>query len=71
MTVPQQPPEPEIPSPEEPGIEIPEEEPTPEQPLEFPETDEPDIRPPGPGDEPPPGDSSLDPSSAWSHDRGK
>jgi len=51
MTMPQQPPEPEVPEPRAP--EIPPDGPTPDlPPPEFPETNEPDYRAPGPEDEP-------------------
>ena len=53
MTIPQQPPEPAIPEPREPGIAIPPDGPTPDLPPPvFPETYEPDYRAPGTEDEP-------------------
>jgi hypothetical protein len=52
MTIPQQPPEPELPpTPEEPGIEIPPG-PGPETPPEYPDIEEPPYRAPGTQDEP-------------------
>lgn len=51
MTIPQQPPEPEIQPPKEPGIEIPTS-PGPEAPPEYPEIDEPPFHAPGTEDEP-------------------
>ena len=54
MTIPQQPPEPEIPVPNEPGTEIGPDVPSIEPPTEYPETDEPGYEAPGmpenPGD---------------------
>jgi hypothetical protein len=55
MTIPQQPPDREIPEPQEPGIDIPgQDDPMPETPPdEYPDTQEPDYRAPGEDDEPP------------------
>jgi hypothetical protein len=48
MTIPQQPPEPEIPPQREPGIEIPPDGPTPDlPPEEYPQSEEPGYRAPG------------------------
>ncbi len=53
MTIPQQPPELEIPERREPGIDIPPDGPTPDlPPPEFPDTNEPDYRAPGTEEEP-------------------
>ena len=48
MTIPQQPPEPDVPPQREPGIEIPPEGPTPDlPPQEYPPSEEPGYRAPG------------------------
>ncbi len=53
MTIPQQPPELEVPERREPGIDIPPDGPTPDlPPPEFPDTNEPDYRAPGTEEEP-------------------
>lgn len=53
MSIPQQPPESEIPERREPGIDIPPEGPTPDlPPPEFPDMNEPDYRAPGTEDQP-------------------
>ena len=52
MTIPQQPPEGEIPVPREPGQEIPPDGPVPDLPPEAPPSHEPDWRTPGTEDAP-------------------
>lgn len=52
MTIPQQPPDREIPEPGQPETDIPPEGPIPESPPEFPEQREPDWRAPGSEDAP-------------------